>query len=334
MRRTSSLAVLVVVAWFVATSPCSLQAQNRPESPTTDRFSQAEALIDAGDGEAALEALAGVRGAEAQSGRFLQLRGTARPLVGDQEARRKGPPQAVKADPQLRPAWLLLAGLATSEKRWDDALEAFQRAEALAPGEADNSLNIGAVLLLKGDAAGAAQRFARYLQLDPSAQAHYLVATNYPVVGQAAGAAPYLRRAIDLDERTRVAARTDPAFLALAETPALRAILDAPPNPPGQDAYTLARSFDEESYSGPGCRLLSAVLSAVQTSGEPYDPRVEATAAYAVIWGQMRIVVRNDADGRGVVTLDAPADRMPLSSWRQRSEAFLREVQRWLVTQR
>jgi hypothetical protein len=60
--------------------------------------------------------------------------------------------------------------------------------------------------------------------------------------------------------------------------------------------------------------------------GQAFDPRVEATPDWALIWGEARIKVSRTADGKGRVELSAPAGRLTPDAWRERSARLFREV--------
>ncbi|NJL27825.1 MAG: hypothetical protein HC897_07965, partial [Thermoanaerobaculia bacterium] len=59
----------------------------------------------------------------------------------------------------------------------------------------------------------------------PTADAYYLVAANYALVGQEAPAVDHLQRAIELNERLRLRARADDRFVRL-EGAALRRLFE------------------------------------------------------------------------------------------------------------
>ena len=78
---------------------------------------------------------------------------------------------------------------------------------------------------------------------------------------------------------------------------------------------------------------LRAVLDALQTSGLPYDPRIEVTPDWALVWSEMRIKI-SALEAGGQVELSAPAERFTPEQWRQKSEALLRQIAVRLVARR
>lgn len=300
------------------------------ESPE-EALARAQELLDAERPEEALEVLEEVpRGAS--EARVMLLRSTARFMLGQTDAGRRDLKRALELDPDLRQGWLNWAALDIAEERYDQALAALRKAEELDPRAPDNDLNIGAVLLLSGELSQASERFRRYLSAaGASAEGYYLVASNYASSGYTNLAVEHLRRAIELEERLRLQARADPNFLALADDEAFKRLMDAEPQPPPPGAY-LARRLYPEGYAGGGGPLLPAVLDALQLGGIPFDPRVEVTPAWALIWGELRIVVRTTPGGRGQVEVSAPADRFTPEGWRQRTDDLFRRIQTRLAT--
>lgn len=317
--------------WFALLLVAVLSASARlgAQAPV-DRFAAVQASLDDGDAEGALAQLAKLPAKGKEEGRFLLLRSTAELMLGQEEAGRKDLARALEIDPALRQGWLNRGALEIAGEHYEAALEAFRQAEKLDPAAADNHLNIGAVELLRGNPGGAAERFRRYLAANPSAEGYYLVASNYASAGQAAPAAEHLKRAVELDERMRVAARSDANFLPLFDSLPFKALMNGEPATPPADHYSASRTFPE-AYRGAGSKLLTAVLSAVQLSKEPYDPRVEVTDAWALLWGELRIVVRSSPEGEGLVELSASPEQMPLSAWSTRSEALFRAIGKQLL---
>ncbi len=309
----------------------ALSARSAPP-PVSDPYAEAVRQLDAGLPEGALAALEKA-GGKRSDGRFFLLRATARLMLGETEAGRKDLTRALELDPSQRQGWLNLAALHLAESRYAEARKAFEQAEKLDPKAADNHVNIGAVLLLQGDLAGGTERFRRYLAAQPSAEAYYLVASNYAVAGQVELAADHLARAIRLDERTRFSARSDPNFAAVVGTPTFAALMSAEPRAPSPDDYVAQHTY-AEPYAGAGGKLLTAVLTALQLSGERFDPRVEVSVRWALVWGDLRVVVRSTPEGEGLVEVSCPPERMSLSDWNRRSEGLLRAVTAKLLTGR
>jgi tetratricopeptide (TPR) repeat protein len=323
--RISSAALLLTLLLAAPVPP-----GRAAESPR-EALARAQELLDAERPEEALEVLAEVPRGASQA-RVMLLRSTARFMLGQTDAGRRDLDRALDLDPGLRQGWLNRAALDIAEERYDQALAALRKAEELDPGAPENDLNIGAVLLLSGELSQASERFRRYLAgPGASAQGYYLVASNYASSGYTNLAVEHLRRAIELEERLRLQARSDPNFVALAEDEAFRRLMDAEPQPPPPGAYLARRHYPEEYAGGQG-PLLPAVLDALQLGGVPFDPRVEVTPAWALIWGELRIVVRTAPDDQGLVEVSAPADRFTPEGWRQRTEELFRRIQTRLAT--
>lgn len=327
--RVASCLLLAGLAGFVP----PVAAASTPSTPAEDAaiLTRVEAMLTEGDAAGAKAALAPLLARRPREPRALYLRGSARCMAGELAACRVDLEQAVAVDPTLRPAWLGLAGLAVADKRWDDALAAFTRAEALDPTAADNDLNLGATLLLAGRLQEAAPRFERYAARDPrSAEARFRIAKNYALAGYAAFAARELERAIALDETSRVRARFDANFAELLAHPAFAPLLevDRYQIPAG---YRLDRRSFDRPYDGPSGKLLAAVRDAVLLSGSRFDPRVDATANWAILWSTFRIKVATATDGRGVVELSAPPEAFTAVEWQQATRRFYAEVARQLL---
>lgn len=302
-----------------------------PAHAQRDLAAEAQKLLDDGQPEKVVQLLARQSAKKPEDGRLLLLRSTAHLMLGEAEAGKKDLSLALTLDPTLRQGWLNRAALALAEKSYDAALEAFDRAERLDPDAADNHLNLGAALLLKGDLQAAQGRFGRYLEgAGANASGSYLVATNYALAGYSQLAASHLERAIALDERMRVAARGDANFDPLSEQPAFRRLMDVEPAMPAADAYVERRTFNAPYAAGRG-DLLESVLSALQLAGDRFESRVEVTARWALVWGELRIVVRNTPEGLGQVELSALPERMPLSTWGATSEDLFRRIQTQVV---
>jgi tetratricopeptide (TPR) repeat protein len=150
----------------------------------TDGPAAARELIEAGQPEAAAAFLDGWLQTNPKDAGALLQRSTARFMLGEMETGRRDLQRALELDPTLRQGWLNQAALDLADGDQAAALEAFLRAETLDPTASDNSLNIGAVLLLQGHLDEASRRFERYLAAHTgTAEASYLVATNYAMAG-------------------------------------------------------------------------------------------------------------------------------------------------------
>jgi tetratricopeptide (TPR) repeat protein len=290
------------------------------------QLAQARELLEAGNAESALALLDRVVKTDPTSAEALLLRSTAHFVLGEDKPGRRDLKRALEADPELRQAWLNSAALNLADQNYDGALEAFKRAEQLNPAAADNDVNIGAVLILRGDLDEANQRFQRYLSLNPGAAgAFYLVASNYAMAGFAGLAIEHLQRAVELDEKSRLGARTDPNFAALESQPRFQDLLLNDSYRPPAGTYTAAMTFGVP-YSGADDRLLRAVVDALQIAGQPFDRRVEVTPGWALIWADFRIKITDGENGKGEVQLSASPETFTPTQWRQRSEEFFRQV--------
>lgn len=304
-----------------------------PLEAADDRLERARRLLDEGRPVAALAEIEPVLRRDPDHAEALLLRSTARFMEGEMEGGREDLERALAADPTLRQAWLNRAGLDIAEERYDDALEALERAEALDPAAPDNHLNVGAVLLLQGRIEEATERFERYLEAAPDssgewAEAHYLVAKNYAGQGYARLAVATLRRAVELDESYRLAARTDPSFRAVADAPGFRRLLEAEPRPPAAGDRVVRERYPVPYDGGEGV-LLPVVLEALRLAGEPFDPRVEVTPGWALIHGDLRVKVHDapSEEGTGAIEISAPPSAVPEPEWERRIDRLLKEVQ-------
>lgn len=318
-RLVGSVGLLLVLA-IVATGALST-AQDRQ-----DELALAQELLDAGQPQQSLEILDRLAKKKPPNGQVYLLRGTAYFMLGESDKGAKDLNRSLEIDPTLRQAWLNRAALDLSEQHYDQALDALRRAKKLDPAAPDNDLNIGAVLLLQGNLEAASNSFKSYLERESdSSQSYYLVATNYAMAGFAGPAIQHLDRAIDLDEKSRMRARTDPNFRELGENPRFQQLLNADTYVPPAGSYR--QVFEVEvPYQGANSRLLRAVLDALQFSGVPFDPRVEVTDYWALIWSEIRIKITNGESGKGQIQFTAPANQFTPQQWKQRIEQLEREI--------
>lgn len=325
--------ILMVVGLLLVFGAPADAAKKRKQAAAPERLAEARELLDAQDPEAALEVLDPYLKKRPEDGQALFLRSTARFMVGETDAGRRDLEKSLEIDPDRRQGWLNLGGLAVTEERWDDAVDAFLRAEELDPEAPENDLNLGAVRLLQGDLAAASERFREYLgRSEASADDYYLVATNYAMAGYAALAVEHLREAVERNERARLRAKTDPNFLSLSDHPAFQELVgtDAYRPPPG--AYNASRRFPAP-YDPKGGGLLRAVLDTLQLSGASFDPQVEVTPSWALIWGDLRIKVERGAqEDQGVVRVSAPSERFTPAEWRRRVTELFNGVEARLFT--
>ena len=293
---------------------------------TADQLDKAQELLDAQRVSDAMQILDRAIDRDPKNARAFLLRSTARFLEGKTSKGRKDLDRALNLDPLQRQAWLNRAGLDLAEQHYDDAFEALLRAQKLDPTAPDNELNLGAVQLFQGDIEAASQRFARYLdQNSKSAEAAYLVASNYSIAGFSGLAIQQLKRSIALDERSRVRARTDLNFAALESSPQYLQLLtrDTYVQPPG--AHRAVKKY-QLPFNGEHANLLEAVVDALQFSSRPFDHRIEVTDNWALLWSDIRIKLVSTSDGFSEVQLSAPPNRFTPSEWQSRSEEFLRKI--------
>ena len=192
-------------------------------------------------------------------------------------------------------------------------------------------MNQGAVELLAGQLQDASAHFERYLRHQAgSADAVYLVASNYALAGYNALALQHLQRAIALDEKVRRRARLDPNFGDLAGSANYQALLATDKYQPPPGSYSAQRTF-RAPYDGAGGALLSSVLDALQLAGRTFDPQVEVTPDWALVWWDLRIKVRRGEGDQGVIELSAPAHVFTPQEWRERADWLFSETERRLA---
>ena len=281
---------------------------------SSDPIVAAEAALAAGQPDRALEIVAPILKRESKNARALLVRSTGRCQLGELESCKKDLDRALELDPALRQGWLNRSGIAIAEKRYDDALAALAQAEKLDPAAADNAINQGAVLLLKGQLEPASAQFARHLAANPrSADAYYLVATNFALAGYAALAVEHLTRAVALDERSRVRARSDANFTDLGTNRAFADLLATDSFRPAPGSSVATRAY-VSPFRGGSSPLLTAVLNTLQLARTPMDPRVEVTDDWVLVWADIRIKLLRRGDAETALEISAP----PVSSRRRR----------------
>ncbi|MFQ5525627.1 MAG: tetratricopeptide repeat protein [Thermoanaerobaculia bacterium] len=318
-RWLAIAALAVCLPW----PPATLQAAKKP--PAGDP-SAASALIDKGEPTKAVKLLDRWIKKHPKDHDALLLRSTARFMLGEIEEGRRDLERAIELFPQNRQAWLNKAALALANEQYPDALDAFERAEALDPQADDNSLNLGAALLLldRFDEAGA--RFRDYLKRNPGdPRARYLVASNYAMRAFSGPAVANLKRAIALDEKMRRNARADPNFAPLEGSPAYQELLDTDSFRPPSGSRTRTERFDEPFFPGRSL-VLDSVISALQLAGRPFDPQVEVAASWALVWSDLRIKVADDGRGGTRLELSAPPGRFSADQWQAVTTELLRSV--------
>jgi len=318
-RSLAKISVLgVALALLVGAAPLAAAKDD-------GRVEAARVLVEAEKPEEALELLDQVLGKKRNHPGALLLRSTARVMLGDLKGGRDDLERALDLDPRLRQAWLNLAGLEIASQNYDNAYEALLRARELDPEASDNGLNLGAVQVLRGEVDDAGRHFAEYLAERPDdAEAYYQVAANYALGGFEAPAIDHLRRAVELEERLRFRARSDNRFVLL-QGEGFRKLLATDLYRAPAGALEAAAAFGAP-YDRAERRLLEAVLRALGRVGWRYDPRIEATDRWAVIWSNARIKLSNQKNGTGVVSLSAPAGSFTASEWQAKTEALFRAI--------
>lgn len=319
--------ILLITGPLLAPAP-ALAAKAGAEVGTKadPALASVEAMIDAGRPDEALRLLQELPAASAKSATALLHRSTARFMLGQTDLGRRDLDEALGKDPGLRQGWLNRAALDIADGQLDRALDALGRARALEPEAPDNDINIGAVLLMQSKIVEAAPYLKRYLAANAeSADAWYLVASNYALAGQVEAAVAHLERAIALNERTRLRSRTDPNFAALANQTAFLQLLNVDSYRIPAQSHAVYRAFEEVYRAGDG-KLLPAVLDALQLTGEPFDRQIEVTPDWALIWGEIRIKVRDDPREGGRVELTAPKLGFGTDEWRARAARLFNEI--------
>lgn len=320
---TRRFALLSFLLLLPSTPPASAQA--------ADPLAAVQQAIDSQQPDQALAALAPILKREPKNARALLLRSTARCMEGEVEACRQDLDRALELDPTLRQGWLNRSALAIAEKRYDAALAALAEAERLDPQAPDNALNQGAVQLLAGRLEAASASFERHLAANPgSADAYYLVASNFALAGYSALAVQHLARAIQLDERSRVRARTDANFNELAANRGFQQLLDTDSwsapfgSPTANRVYTVP-------FTGTNSPILTAVLNALQIARTPMDSRVEVTEAWALLWADVRIKLVRQSDNETRIELTGPPGKLSAAAWEARTTDLFAAIDRELL---
>jgi tetratricopeptide (TPR) repeat protein len=303
----------------------SLLGASTAAAQLSDPLAEAQELLDADRPEAAVALLDGVLQKAPKNAQALLLRSTARFALGALEQGEKDLDRALELDPALRQGWLNLAALRIAEERYADAREALIEARELDPNALDNDLNLGVVDLLRGELESAGRSFERYVERSgESADAYYVVASNYAMSGYAALALRHLEQAVEIDERTRVRARTDPNFGTLTDDLRFQKVLNTDPFVPPPGSYSAGRRY-EAAYAGGEGPLLGAVIDAMRRGRLTFSPRIEVTPNWALIFGELRVKV-TEADGKGLVEITAPPDSFAPGQWQDTSERLFHQI--------
>lgn len=327
MRRTAAvLALAAVIAGPVAAQRG--QAQRARAHQARPPHAEAQALLDQGKSAEANELLRGWLRKNPRDAEARLLFSTALFMGGQTQKAIVELDRALELDPDLRQGWLNRGALELAEGDYAAAQRAFEEAERIDPSAGDNDLNIGTALLLQGDVAAATGRFRAYLERNAtSAEAYYLVASNYAMTGYVQPSIQALGYAIRLDEKSRRRARADANFSDVARDPRFQKLLDTDGYvaPPGSPAAS--RDFDA-GFTGPDSRILKAVIRAFEVINEPFDRQIEVSRSWALVWGQrFRVKVLPLELAKTRVELVAPrAVGFRQSDWQELTEAFYRAV--------
>ncbi len=303
------------------------------ESSPSRPLTEARRLIEQERAESALAVLEPVLRQRSTPAEAFLLLAYCRLLLGEQEAAATALESALERDPDAVEAWQVHGALALERERYADAADAFRRLQELEPAEAaEYDLNIGAALLLGGDLPTASRHFNRYLSANRTESgAYFLVAKNYALGERWDLAVQHLEAAIRLDERSRRRARHDPNFAPLRDYEPFVRLLATDIHRPTPDARRASRVFASEPYDGGRGALLTGVLNALQLGGQRFDPAVEVTDEWALIWSDMRIKVSNHPDGGGEIELSAPPTAFSADEWQRRTADLFRQVEEQLA---
>jgi tetratricopeptide (TPR) repeat protein len=317
--------------WGAALAGIFLTSLVWGQASSSAEIARARQLVDSERPLEAIEILRSIEKNGDADAEALLLLSTAEFMLGNIDDGRATLERSMALDPAYRQAWLTRAALDMSEDRLDDALTAMLKARDLDPGAPDNDLNIGAVYTLKHDVGQASRHFNLYLARNRSSpEAYYLVATNYAIARRWDLATQHLEAAVTLDERSRRRARIDVNFVEMIEYAPFDALLARDDYRPPPGAHIRSKVFDEP-YDGARGELLNAVLNALQLSGVAFDPTVEVTEQWALLWGDIRIKVADTPDGRGQIDLIAPAERMTATIWKTRTDRLLQAIDEQLT---
>ncbi len=133
-----------------------------------------------------------------------------------------------------------------------------------------------------------------------------------------------------LDERSRRRARVDPNFGPLGSYEPFQRLLAVDGFVPAPGSHRHTERFDA-AYDGSRGNLLKAVLNALQFSGQPFDPNVELTDEWALVWSDLRLKLSNAPEGGGQIDLSAPAESMSAAEWEERRKALIEEIRAQLA---
>lgn len=299
---------------------------------TSDRaLDEAQQLLDQGAAEQALATLDSAMRRGKPTARAYFLRSTARFMIGDHDIGVVDLREALRLDPTLRQGWINLAAVEMTVERYEPAHQALLEARKLAPDAPDNDLNLGAVLLFLDRHEEAESHFARYVARQPSnGEAALQVASNYALVAAVAPMIRYLEQAFAANERLRFHVRADAKF-SFFHLEEFQRLMSTDRYQPPADAHQVQAAFPTP-YALTDRRLIDAVTDALRTNDVTFEPTIEATERWALIWGDLRVKVTNQDGGTGVVALSAPAERYSAEDWHRQSQQLFKAIQAHLRT--
>lgn len=300
-------------------SPTAVIAQTTSPDP----IAEARRMLEEERAAEALQLLKPLADRDDASPEVLFLLSNAYFVLGDTSTGRLALDRSIARDPSFREAWITRAALDLAEGQLEQALSGFRTAQRLDPTAADNEINLGATYAIMGDLGNASRQFNSYLSRNRSdTMAYYLVAKNYAMASQWELTVQHLRAAIQLDEKTRRLARRDPVFGPISDYEPFRALLATDTYQPAPGSHLRTESFDE-AYDGGHGILLRAVLNALQFSGRPFDPNVEVTDQWALIWSELRIKLTNSPSGGGRLEFSAPATSYHPEQWTRQTDELV-----------
>lgn len=323
MRRLG-VGLLLAAALGAPVAASAQGGRGRAAEPPHDR---AQTLIDEGRPDEAIEILRAWLRKNPSDAEGHLLRSTALFMSGETQKGIDELDRALELDPDLRQGWLNRGALKLAEGDYAGAQKALEEAERIDPAASDNALNIGAVLLLQGDVSAATGRFRTYLERNPgSAEAYFLVASNYAMTGYVQPSVQALAYAIQIDEKSRRRARIDPNFAEVARDPRFQELLETDGYRPPAGAFVATEDFDT-GFTGRDSRILKAVIRAFEVIGEPFDRQVEVATDWALVWGdRFRVKVTRVELAVTRVEITAPPGVFSRRTWQDMEAQFYRAV--------
>lgn len=283
--------------------------------------------LDAGDGATALEMLQPLLRSQGRRGDVLLAYSTALFLTGDTDEGEKALRRAVDRDPALLQGWLNLGALLVSQGQAQEAVRSFERARALAPDDPDISLNLGLALLLSGRLDDARTQFDRYLSArGDRAEDHAMVAQNYALANAVPDATRHAAVAISKNERLRLDMRTDPRFARALDDPGFQRLLATDSFDPAAGSLRVQREFDQQ-YETRDARIIGVVIDSLNTLGIPFDPRIEATADWALIWTENFRLKLAPRGTKTQISIIAPPRSFSRAGWQNLQDRLWAQIE-------